>query len=442
MTDIDVNDITGAQAYEALLRLGNTGRGEQMSLEVVKGFCKAFLGSMSEFNSTRVEYVPWWDEYSTAVGVEDVYRSNVRANRLFNEHYNILLPQMLDDESLGLVVTEASAGEFIMGDHPVTGEKVEMVGDIGVAVIFPVGFCGNKAPFAFYCDDLTNSDTVLSIALDSEKDDLSELMDAFEEKFITPNMYEGRILSVNPYGMSVIEQGSLDHVRISDEIESEIAEFTSVIGSRNALLKKAGLPTKRGMLFAGPPGTGKTVTAAVTARRVLDLGGTVLYPEANMDISQVMDIARMFEKALVVFEDVESFAGRRGESSFTTFLNAVDGVGDRGDILTLSTTNNSKDLDKAVLRAGRMDQYVEFNWFTTEQVASVLMSNLGDVYDLDWATVAAAISEKDGKVTGAEISSLATALILRHGDDLDTAKACKFIREAWVTKISGKNYLD
>lgn len=442
MSEINLNDITGKEAFEVLFTLGNKGREEQTALMSLTGLAEMFLKSQQDYFDSRSMAPTWHDESAEKFNMAEPDNSHLRLSQLFAGHYNLVLPTLVDDESNGVELSEMFPGEFSMSTHPVTGAKVQIVGDLGVVAHFPAGFCGNNNGFSVYCGDLTNNDVQYIVNYDSEVDALGALADAFEKAIVNPNIYEGQILGVSGGCLSVLPKQDLSHVRISDSVEKEISEFVSVIGSRNSLLKKAGLATKRGMLFAGPPGTGKTVTAAVIAQRVLDEGGTVLYPEAGEHVAGIMDMARLFSKALVVFEDVESFAGTRGMSNFSTFLNALDGVDDREDILTLSTTNNSEGLDKAVLRAGRTDQYVTFGWFTEEQVATVLRGSLSDVYDLDWDAIAAAIRGVEGKTTGAEIASLSTALILRFGEDVSTEEVITYVRESWTSKVTGENFLN
>jgi transitional endoplasmic reticulum ATPase len=147
------------------------------------------------------------------------------------------------------------------------------------------------------------------------------------------------------------------------------------------------LPT--GILFAGPPGTGKTAAAKALAK---ELGWTYL-PATGGELCRGTEaLDRIHEKAkdlrpAIVFIDEADDLLRRREFSASTeatnkLLTILDGTGDRvSDVVWIAATNHLDQLDPAVLRGGRFTEKVVFElpsqqaleshmaaWFTRRKV--------------------------------------------------------------------------
>lgn len=130
------------------------------------------------------------------------------------------------------------------------------------------------------------------------------------------------------------------------------------------------LPYRRGYLFWGPPGNGKTATIRVMAAH------PHIRPYA-IDLSEEgtksIELVRMFAKAsentpaLVILEDLDRAFPSEGKRtrertvSFQTLLNCLDGVGTQDGVVVVATANNPTVLDPAILRRpGRFDRVVQF----------------------------------------------------------------------------------
>lgn len=141
----------------------------------------------------------------------------------------------------------------------------------------------------------------------------------------------------------------------------------NVIGHLNAqdLLKKAGLGNNRGVLLYGPPGTGKTslvrdIIHATQGKATVLVPSSVVVAEA---LAQVYRDAARLAPSVVILEDVDVVAGRRGRgtSDLSGFLSALDGViQETGSlIITVATTNDPSGIDEAAKRPGRIDKFIE-----------------------------------------------------------------------------------
>lgn len=121
-----------------------------------------------------------------------------------------------------------------------------------------------------------------------------------------------------------------------------------------------GLSLKRGTLLAGTYGVGKSMAAGVTAKKCVDNGWTFLLVESAEQLAQALLFAKQYTPAVVFVEDVDKVLKGERDKSLDAILNTIDGVDTKNDdIMLVFTTNNLKIINKAALRAKRLDYVIE-----------------------------------------------------------------------------------
>ena len=139
---------------------------------------------------------------------------------------------------------------------------------------------------------------------------------------------------------------------------------------REEWFRQHNLPYRRGYLFWGPPGNGKSATIRVMAAHpfiqpyTLDLSDT---EEKSASVLHLFEKAATNAPALVILEDLDRAFPTEGKRtrertvSFQTLLNCLDGVGSQDGIIVVATANDPTCLDPAILkRPGRFDRVVQF----------------------------------------------------------------------------------
>jgi chaperone BCS1 len=157
-----------------------------------------------------------------------------------------------------------------------------------------------------------------------------------------------------------------------------------------------GLPFRRGYLLEGKPGSGKSSTVFALASR---LGLSICMLSLNSRHLDDATLARTFnavpERSIVLLEDIDAAIGprradndnsggnagnnrRRGGGNSNAnggtnvtlagLLQALDGVASGEGRLLIMSTNCVEQLDPALIRAGRVDVRITFDYAVEEQI--------------------------------------------------------------------------
>ena len=133
-------------------------------------------------------------------------------------------------------------------------------------------------------------------------------------------------------------------------------------------LREFGLAVKKGLLFYGPPDTGKTHTIHYLASQLGDPTTLLITAEQVGLLDEYFQLARFLQPAMVIIENVDLISRAREEmrsaceeSLLNKLLNEMDGLREEAMVLFILTTNRPDQLEAALAsRPGRIDQAIEF----------------------------------------------------------------------------------
>jgi hypothetical protein len=190
--------------------------------------------------------------------------------------------------------------------------------------------------------------------------------------------YRGKVLSLenaDSYGGegTGIKVHHISPVRREDVI---LPEETLALVERNVLqfaaqrrrLSELQQSTKKGLLFHGPPGNGKTYTIRYLIGALKDHTTLLVTGAQVAQLTEYMALARLLQPALVVIEDIDLVAKERVTSGMSCeepllnqLLNEMDGLARDAEIIFILTTNRPELLEESLAsRPGRVDQAVKF----------------------------------------------------------------------------------
>lgn len=178
-----------------------------------------------------------------------------------------------------------------------------------------------------------------------------------------------------------------DDVVYTEAVETQLeANVWSAIRHADAL-ERLGQSPRRAVLFEGPFGTGKTNAALLTAQVAMENGWTFLMNRPGRDdLRTTMQTARMYQPAVVFFEDIDTMAGS-DSTDISTVLDMMDGFDGKGlRIMAVFTTNYADRIHKGVVRPGRLDAVIHVGAMDrpgVEKLTRRVVKNLADDVDFD-----------------------------------------------------------
>src|SRR6185436_14869885 len=155
-----------------------------------------------------------------------------------------------------------------------------------------------------------------------------------------------------------IKTATFANLILPDSLQQQVqTDFDQFFRSRD-VYERYGIPWKRGALFIGPPGNGKTHTLKALINKLAMPCIYVRSFEAHDELAEVFKRARMIAPCVVVFEDLDSMVTKENRSFF---LNELDGFRSNTGVVVLASTNHPEKLDAAILeRPSRFDRKYYF----------------------------------------------------------------------------------
>lgn len=146
---------------------------------------------------------------------------------------------------------------------------------------------------------------------------------------------------------------------------------------RDEIYEQVGLAPPRGILLAGPSGTGKTAMArALSGEKQIPLiaiDGPQLYSkwlgESERALREVFKKARRAAPCILFFDTIDAVAPKFGADQFgsdiyqrilSQLLREIDNLRDVKGVILLAASNRPERIDPALLRSGRFDYILPF----------------------------------------------------------------------------------
>jgi cell division protease FtsH len=253
---------------------------------------------------------------------------------------------------------------------------------------------------------------------------------------------KSRVGTAVPSTASSVPAVQFDDVGGHDTAKQELMEALDFL-RRPEAAKKLGIRALKGILFTGPPGTGKTMLAKAAANYsdavfLAASGSEFIEMYAGVGAQRVRQLfhdARRAARrggrgrAVVFIDEIEVMAGRRGQhtshleydQTLNQLLVEMDGIDVHEDVrvLVMAATNRADLLDSALTRPGRLDRTVRVDLpdrAARRRILTIHSANkpLDESVDLD------AVARDTFGFSGAHLESLcneAAILALRAGAD-------------------------
>ena len=158
-----------------------------------------------------------------------------------------------------------------------------------------------------------------------------------------------------------VSGASLDKVVLNRSIERQVIDYVLTPIRFPDGAKRLGMGRKRGVLFHGTYGTGKSLTSRVIANEATSKGMTFIYLEDATRLAEAYRFAMDYSPAVLFVEDVDKVtSGDERTVEMNAILNILDGIESKAtEVMTVFTTNELHSIHKAFDRPGRIDVMIE-----------------------------------------------------------------------------------
>lgn len=161
---------------------------------------------------------------------------------------------------------------------------------------------------------------------------------------------------------------SWDNVILDEKRKKEIIDDHLSFFRSHDIYKNLKVPWKRGIIYHGPPGNGKTISIKAMMNTLYSLPDSIptlyvrslaSYAGPEYSVKQIFKKAREMAPCYLILEDLDTIIT---ENIRSYFLNEVDGLKDNDGIMMLGSTNHLDRLDPGISqRPSRFDRKYFFD---------------------------------------------------------------------------------
>lgn len=157
-------------------------------------------------------------------------------------------------------------------------------------------------------------------------------------------VFDGGFWEKNAELYNAVQRASWDDVILDENMKKTIRDDVENFFDSRDTYERLKVPWKRGIIYYGPPGNGKTISVKALMHTLYGRDDPVptLYVKTlssfagpEYSINQIFQLARRTAPCLLVFEDLDSIVTDQVRSYF---LNAVDGIQKNDGVLMVSHT--------------------------------------------------------------------------------------------------------
>lgn len=180
------------------------------------------------------------------------------------------------------------------------------------------------------------------------------------------------------WGISEDKKKSCENLIFEDDFKENFVKDITNFNQSEKIYEKYEMPYKRNYMLYGVPGAGKTSFIKGLAGMLnRDLYILTFDVNTTNDILNKAITSIHNKNAILLLEDIDCLfidrnAVEKTKVSFSALLNILDGVRGNAGLITMMTTNHIDRLDPALLRPGRVDMMLKFEFIKKDQICKFM----------------------------------------------------------------------
>lgn len=208
----------------------------------------------------------------------------------------------------------------------------------------------------------------------------------------------------------------LKHIFIPQQVKDTIIKHIDIFNNSKQRYVDFGKQHKLGFLLTGVPGSGKTSLVKAIALKYSRPVYILNFTKSMTDERLIELINDIKDESILLIEDIDAcFFERKAQDinvSFSALINVLDGVLAKGDgLIVFMTANNPDRLDPALIRPGRVDKIIKFDYPRKKEICDafecLVSAPTSDELDRFYNSI------KDVKVSMSAVMDY----LFRHPDD-------------------------
>lgn len=196
---------------------------------------------------------------------------------------------------------------------------------------------------------------------------IAQLLEELKKYAKEHNFYKNKKIEPNCSFIKFDKRYTWDDIVLPTKVKKEIKTNISNLLDNTEIFKINNLNMRRGLIFKGIPGIGKTLMAKILANatKCTFILVTPKYLQKASAVASIVQMARDLAPTILLLEDIDLYGASRNrninKSLLGELMNQLDGVIGNEGVITIATSNNPEDIEMALRnRPGRFDKVIEF----------------------------------------------------------------------------------
>jgi AAA+ superfamily predicted ATPase len=256
--------------------------------------------------------------------------------------------------------------------------------------------------------------------------------------------YLGRHNLISNVDIEEVRPVQLNDIKGVDDVIQALEIKIALPFENPELAQELDLRARRGVLLAGPPGTGKTTIGRALAHRLKSkfflIDGTAICGSNDFydTMNRVFGVAKQNAPSIIFIDDADvMFEGKEDRGLYRYLLTMMDGLESASAerVCVMLTAMDPSSLPPALLRSGRVELWLETRLPDTDARAAIFRESLTKLPSPIGAADCEALAIASQGLTGADLRSVVEDGKLLFAHDKATGKALRPIEDYFLEAI-------